>query len=80
MRLCCGENDHLRRRRQVAVDAIDLTFESFVRELVRLIENQHFDITCAKVAAMNHVERPPSDQGYSVEYPYYIYVGRDNIS
>ena len=41
---------------QVAVDIVDLFFESSVQHLVSLVQNEQLDISRSQVASSNHVE------------------------
>eukprot|EP00966_Prymnesium_polylepis_P103544 2397510-Prymnesium_polylepis.1 len=55
-RRCALSRRHLRRRRQVAVDLIDLLLEALAQHLVGLVEYQHLDSARAQVAPPDHVE------------------------
>mmetsp|Transcript_1012 Transcript_1012/g.2689 ORF Transcript_1012/g.2689 Transcript_1012/m.2689 type:complete len:399 (+) Transcript_1012:376-1572(+) len=50
------DEHHLRRRRQVAVDVIDLLFEAAREHLVCLVDHQHLNATRAQRAPVDHVE------------------------
>jgi hypothetical protein len=46
---------YLRRRRQVAVDLVDLLHEALVQHLVRLVDDEHLDVARVQVSATQHV-------------------------
>ena len=51
-----AQQDDLRGRWQVSVDLIDLVLETFVQQLVRLVEYKHLDVPRPKTPPTNHVE------------------------
>ena len=43
-------------RWQISVDVVNLFLESLVEHLISLIKDHHLDVSCAKIAAADHVE------------------------
>lgn len=56
MRQRRGQDDDLRRGRQVSVNIVDLVLESLVEQFVGFIEHEHLDILGAERASADHVE------------------------
>mmetsp|Transcript_73098 Transcript_73098/g.158084 ORF Transcript_73098/g.158084 Transcript_73098/m.158084 type:complete len:321 (+) Transcript_73098:2-964(+) len=54
-----GDEHHLRRGREVAVDVVDLLLEAAVEHLVRLVKDEHLDLARAEVPLLDHVEDAP---------------------
>jgi len=52
----CAEKDNLRSWGQVTVDVVNLVFETFVEQLIRLVKDKHLDVPRTQVPAPDHVE------------------------
>eukprot|EP00500_Bicosoecida_sp_ms1_P012720 CAMPEP_0203816648 /NCGR_PEP_ID=MMETSP0115-20131106/17212_1 /ASSEMBLY_ACC=CAM_ASM_000227 /TAXON_ID=33651 /ORGANISM="Bicosoecid sp, Strain ms1" /LENGTH=426 /DNA_ID=CAMNT_0050725555 /DNA_START=37 /DNA_END=1313 /DNA_ORIENTATION=+ len=61
-----GHQHHLRRRRQRAIDVVDLLLEAAVQHLVRLVNHQHLQPRRAQVAPPDHVEDAAGRAAYDV--------------
>lgn len=62
-----GRDDNdLCGRRKIAVHIVDLLAETLVEELIGFIENQHLDVSGAKMAAANHIGNTARGAGHNV--------------
>jgi hypothetical protein len=56
---------------EVAVDIVDLDFESFVRESIGLAQNEYFDIPCPQTPT-NYIEDAPRYNIVHILIPYHL--------